>query len=146
MSGDEIMHAVGTRRWAERGAQRLRARRGRERARARLARELGRDPEKPLFLYLHYLDAHSPLAAEPPEGGTRSTRTSSASAACTASAAALLWTASSDNARVRELRRPRSPGPKAIVFTSDHGEEFGSTTSGATGTRSTRSSSGCRSS
>jgi len=119
MSGDEILRAVGR----DAGESEVRGAYARaevvnQRALAWL-KSTARDSTKPLFLYLHYLDPHSPYI-EPPEGGTRS----------------------DPRERKRGLYRQQLryldrqlglllheldtalPGPKAIVFTSDHGEEF----------------------
>ncbi len=119
MSGAEILGAVGA------GAGESEVRGAYARAEVLNQRTLdwlaspARDPEKPLFLYLHYLDPHSPYL-EPPEAGTRSDPRERKRGLYRQQ---LRYLDRQLALLVRELEQVL-PGPKAIVFTSDHGEEF----------------------
>jgi arylsulfatase A-like enzyme len=119
MSGSEILRAVGT------GAGENEVRGAYARAEVvnqQVLAWLGstaRDRTKPLFLYLHYLDPHSPYL-EPPEGGTRSDPKERKRGLYRQQ---LRYLDRQLGLLVRALDTAL-PGPKAIVFTSDHGEEF----------------------
>jgi arylsulfatase A-like enzyme len=119
MSGSEILRAVGEDAGEDevRGAY-ARAEVVNQRALDWL-KSSARDKSKPLFLYLHYLDPHSPYL-EPPEGGTRSDPEERKRGLYRQQ---LRYLDRQLGMLVRELDR-LLPGPKAIVFTSDHGEEF----------------------
>jgi arylsulfatase A-like enzyme len=78
-----------------------------------------RDPYRPLFLYLHYLDPHSPYL-EPPEPGTLADPQERKRGLYRQQLRYL-------DRQLGELFRALGealPGPKVIVLTSDHGEEF----------------------
>ena len=119
MSGDEILRAVGD------GADETEVRGAYARAEVVNQRALdwlkgpARDADRPLFLYLHYLDPHSPYL-EPPEGGTRSDPEERKRGLYRQQ---LRYLDRQLANLLRELERALS-GPKVIVFTSDHGEEF----------------------
>jgi arylsulfatase A-like enzyme len=119
MSGDEILRAVGS------GAGEGEVRGAYARAEVVNQRTLdwlrssARDAEKPLFLYLHYLDPHSPYL-EPPEAGTRSDPRERKRGLYRQQ---LRYLDRQLGFLLRELDQVLD-GPKVIVFTSDHGEEF----------------------
>jgi arylsulfatase A-like enzyme len=119
MSGQEILGAVGA------GADETEVRGAYARAEVLNQRALdwlgspARDADKPLFLYLHYLDPHSPYL-EPPEAGTRSDPRERKRGLYRQQ---LRYLDRQLALLVRELDEVL-PGPKVLVFTSDHGEEF----------------------
>jgi arylsulfatase A-like enzyme len=78
-----------------------------------------RDPYKPLFLYLHYLDPHTPYL-EPPEPGTLSDARERKRGLYRQQLRYLDRQLAQFLAQLDEVLA----GPKMIVFTSDHGEEF----------------------
>ena len=78
-----------------------------------------RDPYKPLFLYLHYLDPHSPYL-EPPEPGTLSDPEERKRGLYRQQLRYLDRQLAQLFAELDEALA----GPKVIVLTSDHGEEF----------------------
>ncbi len=84
-----------------------------------LDRRAGTDGgERPLFLYLHFLDPHEPyLAGRVPAAKNH--------AEYTAAYARELAYLDGELARVLELLDERLPGPRAVFVASDHGEEFG---------------------
>ena len=78
-----------------------------------------RDPYRPAFLYLHYLDPHSPYL-EPPEPGTLNDPRERKRGLYRQQLRYL-------DRKLEELFRALDeslPGPKIYVITSDHGEEF----------------------
>jgi len=78
-----------------------------------------RDPYRPAFLYLHYLDPHSPYL-EPPEPGTLHDPRERKRGLYRQQLRYL-------DRKLEELFRALDealPGPKIYVLTSDHGEEF----------------------
>jgi len=78
-----------------------------------------RDPYRPAFLYLHYLDPHSPYL-EPPEPGTLHDPRERKRGLYRQQLRYL-------DRKLEELFRALEealPGPKIYVITSDHGEEF----------------------
>jgi hypothetical protein len=79
----------------------------------------GRDPYRPLFLYLHYLDPHSPYL-EPPEPGTLNDPLERKHGLYRQQLRYL----DRQLAQLFADLEPALPGPKVVVFTSDHGEEF----------------------
>ncbi len=78
-----------------------------------------RDPYRPQFLYLHYLDPHSPYL-EPPEPGTLGDPHERKRGLYRQQ---LRYLDRQLDGFLRELDQALA-GPKVIVFTSDHGEEF----------------------
>jgi arylsulfatase A-like enzyme len=78
-----------------------------------------RDPYRPLFLYLHYLDPHSPYL-EPPEPGTGGDPRERKRGLYRQQLRYL----DRQLGRFFEELEQALPGPKVIVLTSDHGEEF----------------------
>ena len=118
-SGDEILARAGAdaNEHAVRGAY-ARAEVLQARALEWLASD-ARDPYRPLFLYLHYLDPHSPYL-EPPEPGTLSDPKERKRGLYRQQLRYL-------DKQLGQLFRALGealPGPKVIVLTSDHGEEF----------------------
>ena len=77
-----------------------------------------RDPYRPLFLYLHYLDPHTPYL-EPPEPGTLSDARERRRGLYRQQLRYL-------DRKLDELLHDLEErlGPLVVVFTSDHGEEF----------------------
>ena len=74
--------------------------------------------ERPLFLYLHFLDPHDPyLAGRVPAAKSR--------AEYAAAYREELLYLDRELGRIFELLEERLPGPKAYLVASDHGEEFG---------------------
>jgi arylsulfatase A-like enzyme len=119
MSGDEILRHAGA------GADEVAVRSGYARAEVLhrtvldwLASE-ARDPYRPLFLYLHYLDPHSPYL-EPPEPGTPGDPQARKRGLYRQQ---LRYLDRQLASFLAELEQALS-GPKLIVLTSDHGEEF----------------------
>ena len=119
MSGEEILARAGN----EAGAQEVRGAYARA---EKLNREVlewvageERDRYRSQFLYLHYLDPHTPYL-EPPEPGTlgdaRERKRGLYRQQCRYLDRQL-------DGFLRELREAL-PGPEVIVLTSDHGEEF----------------------
>ena len=119
MSGEEILREAG----AEAGESEVRAAYARAEAVDSSALEWlaspARDPYKPLFLYLHYLDPHSPYL-EPPEPGTLAEPRARKRGLYRQQ---LRYLDRQLEGFLRELDQVLS-GPKVIVLTSDHGEEF----------------------
>lgn len=119
MSGDEILRQAGS----AAGSKEVREAYARAEAVNRAALDWlasdVRDPYRPLFLYLHYLDPHSPYL-EPPEPGTLADPRERKRGLYRQQ---LRYLDRQLDRLVRELREAL-PGPTVIVFTSDHGEEF----------------------
>jgi arylsulfatase A-like enzyme len=78
-----------------------------------------RDPYRPLFLYLHYLDPHSPYL-EPPEPGTLGDPKERKRGLYRQQ---LRYLDRQIDGFLEALER-ELPGPKVVLLTSDHGEEF----------------------